>query len=63
MISVLNTVLELEDKVLRKRTPSIIKMHYLFYIKLIKELEETKFMNKLHGLPIQLIVEKTIIVE
>jgi len=63
MISVLNTILELENKILTKRTPTVVKMHYVYYTKLIKEMEANKFLYKIHGLPIQLISNKTIIVE
>ncbi len=63
MISVLTTILELENKVLMKKTPSVIKLHYVFYTQLIREMESNKFLYKLHGIPIQLISNKTIIVE
>jgi len=63
MISVLTTILELENKVLTKKTPSVIKMHYIYYTQLIKELESNKFLYKIHGIPIQLVSNKIIIVE
>jgi hypothetical protein len=64
MISVLDIIIEKENVLLEKnKTPKRIKLNYKFYIKLIKEIEGTKFMSEFHGMPLELVKEKILIVE
>lgn len=62
---VLDTIIELENKIIKskRRLPKVIKLNYFNYCLLIRETENTYFMNSIHGIPIKIIPTNKIVVE
>ena len=62
---ILDTIIELENKFIKKykKPPAILKLNYMHYCALMKELDESYFLDKFHNMKLQIIESNKIEVE
>lgn len=61
----IDLLMDMEDKFInsKRKIPSLVKMNYQQYIKLVKELDSNYFLNCIHGMQIQIVLTNKIIIE